>query len=528
MPNNYFTIREIAEYLNDNISGYSIKEIYTQEKNKLLIELSNEAHRGKILEYSVEREYNYLFLRNNFSKANKNSVNLLEEVYTKEILEVVVYNKDRIICFKLGNELKLLFTFFSNRSNCFLIEGNKVINSFKDKHDIVNKSIEEIFGTKQNKIVEKVQNTRLDQYVKQNYRSYGKIYINEALYRTGLSENDIASEADIEKLTEALQRVDAEFNQAQYLLYIKGNECFISLIRLHLFQDWEIKQFEDINTLIEEHIKLKYRGEKIGSLREKTIHQLNEKFANVKKKIAGLNTQILKADDSHNLKISGDLILQNLDSINKGDKIFTHRSNDDIEVDIKLKENLSPSENAQNYFDKYKKQKGSISLLKLKLKKLKTEEEFFESELDKINKMDYKHLLKEEKKHNINKDDETNIFRKFKLKDNYEVWVGKNSISNDILTTKFTSQNDLWFHVRGASGSHTILKINSRKEDVNKEIIMMAASIAAYYSKARNSSSVPVAYCEKKYVKKKKGFKSGAVIMEREKVIFVKPVLPAS
>ncbi len=134
---------------------------------------------------------------------------------------------------------------------------------------------------------------------------------------------------------------------------------------------------------------------------------------------------------------------------------------------------------------------------------------------------DYKNLVKEGKKIQ-DKNDETSRFRKFKLNEKYEVWVGKDSASNDLLTTKYTSQNDLWFHVRGASGSHTVLKINNKK-DIDKEIINKAAAIAAYYSKARNSSSVPVAYCERKYVKKKKGFKEGSVIMEREKVIFVKP-----
>jgi predicted ribosome quality control (RQC) complex YloA/Tae2 family protein len=60
----------------------------------------------------------------------------------------------------------------------------------------------------------------------------------------------------------------------------------------------------------------------------------------------------------------------------------------------------------------------------------------------------------------------------------------------------------------------------------DKSLIYIAASIAAYYSKARNGKHIPVAYCEKKYVKKKKGFNQGAVVMEKEKVIFVDPKVP--
>ena len=108
----------------------------------------------------------------------------------------------------------------------------------------------------------------------------------------------------------------------------------------------------------------------------------------------------------------------------------------------------------------------------------------------------------------------------------FQVWVGKDSKSNDLLTTKYSAQNDLWFHIRGTSGSHTVLKTGNKIEQLDKKIIETAASICAYYSKARNAGTVPVAYCLRKYVKKKKGFNEGSVIMEKEKVIFVKPKLP--
>ena len=75
MLNNYFTIREVAKFLSKSISGYTIHEIYTQEKNKLLIELINETDRAeKILEYSIEKGFLYLLLKENFSKAKKDEV----------------------------------------------------------------------------------------------------------------------------------------------------------------------------------------------------------------------------------------------------------------------------------------------------------------------------------------------------------------------------------------------------------------------------------------------------------------------
>jgi predicted ribosome quality control (RQC) complex YloA/Tae2 family protein len=103
--------------------------------------------------------------------------------------------------------------------------------------------------------------------------------------------------------------------------------------------------------------------------------------------------------------------------------------------------------------------------------------------------------------------------------------VGKSSANNDLLTMKYAKPHDLWFHVRGASGSHTVLKVHGG-DPPPRAVVHQAASIAAYYSKMRNAGNVPVAYCERKHVRKPKGAAAGAVVLEREKTILVKPGLP--
>lgn len=120
-------------------------------------------------------------------------------------------------------------------------------------------------------------------------------------------------------------------------------------------------------------------------------------------------------------------------------------------------------------------------------------------------------------------------FRIFPLHDEFEVWVGRNSEANDLLTFKFTKQNDLWFHVRGTSGSHTVLKIPENFDGViPKDIITTAAEICAFYSKAKNAKNVPVAYTESKNVNKYKGAKSGSVVVKGEKVVKVMPKIPTT
>jgi predicted ribosome quality control (RQC) complex YloA/Tae2 family protein len=197
-------------------------------------------------------------------------------------------------------------------------------------------------------------------------------------------------------------------------------------------------------------------------------------------------------------------------------------------VKIKLRENLSPSENAEHYYSKFKGFKNSADILKNKIDK-------YEMDLGKLvlqrerimQEENPKNLFKMEKKTENNENTESLPFRIFKLSDKFEVWVGKSSASNDLLTMKYARQYDLWFHVRGSSGSHTVLRFQDKNDIPDKETIKTAASIAAYYSKARKGKHIPVAYCERKYVKKRKGMNQGAVIMEKEKVVFADPELPA-
>jgi len=140
-------------------------------------------------------------------------------------------------------------------------------------------------------------------------------------------------------------------------------------------------------------------------------------------------------------------------------------------------------------------------------------------------------IMKELKiKQEVQKKSEEDIkskFRHYIIDGKYNVYVGKDSKSNDFLTMKFAKQNDYWFHARSVSGSHVVLKNEYPKEGIPKNILKSAASIAAYHSKAKTSGMVPVSYTQKKYVTKKKGMDPGKVALLREDVLIVKPEIPA-
>lgn len=116
-------------------------------------------------------------------------------------------------------------------------------------------------------------------------------------------------------------------------------------------------------------------------------------------------------------------------------------------------------------------------------------------------------------------------YKRFELGEGFTAFVGKNASNNDELTMRFAKPNDLWFHARGTSGSHVVLKLN-KPEKPPKHILEKAAELAAYYSGARNAKYVPVIYTFKKFVRKPKGANIGAVVVSKEEVIMVEPKLP--
>ena len=115
--------------------------------------------------------------------------------------------------------------------------------------------------------------------------------------------------------------------------------------------------------------------------------------------------------------------------------------------------------------------------------------------------------------------------RRYRTSTGWSVWAGRNNKENDILTHKMSTQNDLWFHAQGYSGSHVVLRSEGRKEAPSKQTIEEAAALAAYWSKGKTAKKVSVAYTLVKHVTKPRGGAPGQALLRREKTIIVEPAL---
>jgi predicted ribosome quality control (RQC) complex YloA/Tae2 family protein len=244
------------------------------------------------------------------------------------------------------------------------------------------------------------------------------------------------------------------------------------------------------------------------------------------------------------LRKFGEIIVANLKSIKKGltevrlPDIFSEEGED---ITIPLKPHLSPHANAEAYFKKSRKAlrranlaHGSLTAARTELKRLRallkelTSEEIAEKRIEEMKKMFASGGPAGKPAGPVDEKAERLGIkpRRYVVTDGWAVLVGRSAKENDILTHRYATPGDLWFHAGQAQGSHVVLKRGRKKTQVSKQAISEAAAIAAHFSKARTSKHVPVSYTEKRYVKKVRKGAPGLCIMLREKVVFVEPALP--
>jgi hypothetical protein len=200
------------------------------------------------------------------------------------------------------------------------------------------------------------------------------------------------------------------------------------------------------------------------------------------------------------------------------------------DIAIPLDPARSPDRNIRLYFMKAKKgEKGNL-IMRNRKREVEREITRCKKTLERISRMDQPGdllpLVPLEKIAEASRraEKEQGRFRRFVIDERHTVYVGRSEAENDLLTHRFAAPSDLWFHAQGSAGSHVILR--GAHPSTPRTVIETAASIAAHFSKARHSSTVPVIYAEKRHVRKPRKSKAGAALCSRGKTIFVKPSLP--
>jgi len=293
------------------------------------------------------------------------------------------------------------------------------------------------------------------------------------------------------------------------------------------------KNYKSISDAIDTFFIEKLKKQKIINKKNVLFLAVNSNITKVQKKLKIAEEKISSTNDMENLRKTGELLQANLYKIAPFSSEVTVEDyyNNCAELTIKLDSSLNASQNIQRIFKKYNKLKNTLLASLTQKEKLENELKYLESLIFEIGFQSTLENLEEiEEELILEGFIKTQRNKKITVKSTYlqfnyngfNIFVGRNNIQNDNLTFKVAHKSDIWFHVKNAPGSHTILKINNEKEITNN-VIEVAASLAAFYSKLSNSPKVDIDYTEVRNVKKIPGAKPGMVIYENYKTIYIAP-----
>ncbi len=254
------------------------------------------------------------------------------------------------------------------------------------------------------------------------------------------------------------------------------------------------------------------------------------------RKLAAQGQELAKTHERDKHKRRGELISANFYQLEKGmrtAKVIDYYDPECPEIEISLDVRLTPQQNAQKYFKLYQKAKTAEHMLTEQIAQGEKELDYLESVLAALdeaeNEADLAQLREElmqtgilsNKQRGKQKKPARSVPYEYRTTDGFSVWAGKNNLQNDLLSMKTAFKSDWWFHTQKIHGSHVILVTDGRAP--TDQAMTEAAMIAAYHSKGRTSSMVPVDYTEVRNLKKPSGAKPGFVIYHVYQTAFVTP-----
>lgn len=318
--------------------------------------------------------------------------------------------------------------------------------------------------------------------------------------------------------------IDECLTSKHLYVYPKDYHC---LPLLHLSQ--EAKVFELMDGLLHVHSQTESKT-RIKEACGDVFRIVNQEYNKLSKKLPKLQESYSNSLDYKKYQEYGDLLFAYQNTIKKEKTVILNsfETGDPVKIEIDMRYDIKT--NANKYYQKYHKLKRSQDILLKQIEECKEDIAYFAQLKEQLNycSMSDAMEIREEliknrylfqKKHSpANKKKKAPHVLHLQMED-ADIYVGKNNIQNNYITHHLSRKEDIWFHVKDYHGSHVLIKT----QNLDEQKIRLCASLAAYFSKGKESSSVPVDYCPISQIKKVPGSKIGFVTMKHYKTIYIDP-----
>lgn len=480
MPIDSIFTKHLADEINDSLSSASIKRIYNISNNEFLFKFQNK--QNLYISLNNECRANLTKIDYTFPLKPSNFTMLLRKYLNNfKVKEVTAFNKDRIIRMEYYgyNDLRDMTTYylyielFGRYSNLILTtDENIIIGSLK----LINSESKTVLPNS-----------------KYAYEIYDQYIISN---KVNISVED-ALNTNITPCTNSKD-----------------------FYHTNVFNT-EITTYSSLSLLLDEFYFNITKQRRISYLTKECQKKIDSELKKLTNKIKLLNKDYTKNQNFDKYKNFGDLILT-YGYQNKQLDELKCKSFEGEDVVIKLDEKLSVADNANKYYSKYSKLKRSLSFISEQIEITNQRIEYLDNLKYQLSVCD-EHEIKQIYNEYSQVTNKKEVIQSKVLTitgDEYTILIGKNNLQNEEVTFKLSRKNDIWFHVKDLPGSHVLLK----SDNPTDEQIEVAASYAAYYSKAKTFPKVEVTYTNVKNVKKISGSYPGHVsIINDQNTIIVEP-----
>ena len=560
------TMSVLAKELNERLQTGQIQKLYQIDKTTLLFKIRalNEDQSLVITVGATPAMYLSKPIQDLPKEPSSLCMFLRKHIEGSRIVKVEQINGDRIMCIqtdKLEMDGSITSTFIyvelmGKYSNCIFVQDGVILESLIHVSPLMNRersispklhyelppnanrvSLMDFDYDEIKNLLTSFGDGTVQQSIRAIFNGFGKPLLDEVLLTSNLSGNEIISNlipTQVDALAKALYELKIKFNESNGLLTLindnnkKAHATFI-------LQNYKVlKEYSTISEALEESIH-----------NTKSIHTADkelEKILTAAIKKEEVRHQKIKdeLDDTNKMdtyKLYGDILMINAHlqvQYEPSIQLPNLLSEDGELLTIPLKPNLTIVENGQWYYKLYTKLKNRMVSGEYQLNASTTKLEYLKSILYSISLATTRESLEEIRKECM----DAGIIKKskkplsYKLgKSNYihltidegEIFIGRNNQQNEYLTHRFAKPTDIWFHTQDIQGSHLILRLNVEPDDM---ILSKVAQYAAYFSKARETSKVPVDYTYIKNIKKPPGSPLGFVIFSTHQTMIVEPKKP--
>lgn len=530
-----YTLLHIARELGE-LSGARVVECYVHREDSFVMCCE---HDGKVTDVEVYLTEPIVALsaREHRGRPRHHTRDVFPVLRSSRVLRVIQPKPDRVVIIETSTVNLVIRLFSGGRANVLCVnEQNLVIDCIRDRDKLV---LHEISQAAEHgvRLLDMPPDVTVGYAVARCDYLLGPVYADEVCERAGVSAQHLWRELD-DETKRKVQRVaedvmeECRLDPPNVRLFERANgELIVSLIELQRLRRIG-ESSPRVLPLVEDALRGRFRERRFLQSRERLIRKVTRELRRAERAHEEVSAYMDRVTNAGFLRYKGDLLLSTPDVYKIGDERVELIGWEGERVLVELDPRLRYAENAQVYYQRARRVEAAATQAATRRPRLEQRIAEMQSLLQAINQASSYYELQVIMKNEQLDDTPTSTgkreqspYRKFDLAEGWTLYVGRSAQNNDELTMRFAKQKDIWLHARGVSGSHAVLRSASSSKPP-KNVLETAASIVAYYSKARNAKYTPVVYTMRSNVRKPKGSAVGAVVLDKEETIMVSPGLP--